>query len=332
MSEFRAKVVGCGSYLPDRLVTNADLAGVVETDDEWIVSRTGIRQRYLAHDNQLTSDLGAAAAERALARSGVDRRDVDLIIVATTTPDDTFPATAASVQAKLGITRGAAFDIQAVCAGFVFSLAVADALIRTGQYRTALVVGAETYSRILDWSDRSTCVLFGDGAGAVVLQADAADTAVRGSPGWGQERGVISTHLHTDGRYRDILFVDGGPSRTQTVGHLRMTGKDVFRHAVANLTAVADEALAYNGMTADMVSWFVPHQANQRIIDGVAKKLGLGANRIISTVDRHANTSAASIPLALDDGVDRGLIKEGDLLLMLAIGGGLAWGGALVRW
>ncbi len=320
-----ARIAGCGSYLPARIMTNDELAARLDTSDEWIVSRTGIRQRHVAAEGELTSDLGAEAGRRALAGAGVPVDGVDLVVVATTTPDDTFPSTASQVQAKLGITRGAAFDVQAVCAGFVFALAVADNFLRLGQARTALVVGAETYSRILDWEDRGTCVLFGDGAGAVVLAGETGPVR----DGHSQ---IYSTHLHTDGRYRDILYVDGGPSRTRTVGHLRMAGPEVFRHAVSNLAAAAQEALEANGVGIDEVDWLVPHQANMRILDGVARKLRLPAERIIVTLDRHANTSAASIPLALDEATNDGRIKAGDIILMEAIGGGLSWGSALVRW
>jgi 3-oxoacyl-[acyl-carrier-protein] synthase-3 len=328
----RSQIIGCGSYLPERILTNAELAERMHTSDDWIVTRTGIRERRIAAPGELTSDLGVRAAERALADAGVVASDIDMIVVATSTPDDTFPATATRVQAKLGLHRGFAFDVQAVCSGFVFALAVADNFIRTQQARTALVVGAETYSRILDWEDRSTCVLFGDGAGAVVLRAGPSDEVALGQVGWGRNRGILSTHLHTDGRYRDILYVDGGPSSTQTVGCLRMSGKEVFRHAVANLAAVAEEALAYCGFGVADVDWVVPHQANTRILDGVARKLALPHERLIVTVSRHANTSAASIPLALDEAHRDGRLAPGHLVLLEAIGGGLAWGAALVRW
>jgi 3-oxoacyl-[acyl-carrier-protein] synthase III len=334
-----SEVIGCGSYLPERILTNDELARRLDTSNEWIVARTGIGQRHIAADGEVTSDLGARAAERALAAAGVSTEDVDLIIVGTSTPDDTFPATATQVQAKLGITRGVAFDVQAVCSGFVFALAVADNFIKNGQARTALVVGAETYSRILDWNDRGTCVLFGDGAGALVLRASGGaargDGGVEGAVvGVGDNcpRGILSTHLHSDGRHRDILYVDGGPSATRTVGFLRMSGKEVFRHAVASLSAVALEAVKANGLDIEDIDWLVPHQANIRILDGVARKLGVPPERVITTVDRHANTSAASIPLALDVAVLDGRIKRGDLVLLEAIGGGLTWGAALVRW
>ncbi|TVR81609.1 MAG: ketoacyl-ACP synthase III [Rhodospirillales bacterium] len=332
MNDYRSRLIGCGSYLPETVVTNAELAQRVGSSDDWIVERTGIRQRHIAADGQVTSDLAEQACRRAIDHAGIDVGDVDLVVVATTTPDDTFPATATRVQAKLGIRRGAAMDVQAVCAGFVFGLAVGDNFIRTGQARTALVVGAETYSRIVDWEDRGTCVLFGDGAGAVVLQSANGDGVARGEAGWGEAPGILSTHLHSDGRFRDILYVDGGPSATQTVGHLRMSGREVFRHAVTNLAAVAEEACRANGISLNDVDWIVPHQANLRILDGIARKLGVPEGRFVITVDRHANTSAASIPLALDDAVRDGRIKAGDLVLMEAIGGGLSWGAALVRW
>lgn len=332
MTDFRSQIVGCGSFLPERMVTNAELAQRLDTTDEWIVARTGIRRRHIAADGVLTSDLAVAASERALKSAGLAPNDVDLVVVGTTTPDDTFPATATRVQAKLGLDAAAAFDVQAVCAGFVFALSVADNFIKVGQSKTALVIGAETYSRILDWEDRSTCVLFGDGAGAVVLRADANGDSERRDSGRGGPRGVLSTHLHSDGRLRDILYVDGGPSSTQTVGHLRMSGKEVFRHAVGNLAAAAREAVEANGLTLGDIDWIVPHQANLRILEGISRKLNVPSDRIVVTVDRHANTSAASIPLALDEAVSDGRIKEGDLVLLEAIGGGMAWGAALVRW
>jgi 3-oxoacyl-[acyl-carrier-protein] synthase-3 len=318
--------------LPERILTNADLARRLDTSDEWIVARTGIRQRHIAADGELTSDLATRAAERALAAAGVAPTELDLILVGTTTPDDTFPATATKVQANLGCRCGAAFDIQAVCSGFVFALATADNFIRTGQARTALVIGAETYSRILDWTDRGTCVLFGDGAGALVLRGENGRGGEATAPIGNRSRGILSTHLHSDGRYRDILYVDGGPSSTQTVGHLRMSGKEVFRHAVASLAAVAEEAVRANELTLADLDWVVPHQANIRILDGVGRKLGLPPERVIATVDRHANTSAASIPLALDVACGDGRLKPGDLVLMQAIGGGLTWGAVLARW
>ncbi|MGE3936882.1 MAG: beta-ketoacyl-ACP synthase III, partial [Rhodospirillaceae bacterium] len=305
----RSIVAGCGSYLPARVMTNAELAELVDTSDDWIVQRTGIRERHIAAEGELTSDLALAAAQAALAQAAMGPRDVDLVVVATATPDETFPATATRVQARLGMTRGAAFDVQAVCSGFVYALNVADNFIRLGQAGTALVIGAETFSRILDWRDRTTCVLFGDGAGAVVLRAGE-------GTGTSRDRGVLSNHIHSDGRQHDMLYVDGGPSTTQTAGYLRMQGREVFRHAVANLAGVVEEALAANGLTAADVDWLVPHQANLRILDGTARKLGVSADKVIVTVDRHANTSAASIPLALDQGVRDGRIKPGDLLVL----------------
>lgn len=328
----RSRIIGCGSYLPDRVITNAELAERLDTSDEWIAARTGIKKRHIAADGELTSDLALQASNQALNLAKLSASAVDLVIVCTTTPDDTFPATATRVQAQLGMNEGIAFDIQAVCSGFVYGLTVADNFIKAGQVKTALVIGAETYSRILDWEDRGTCVLFGDGAGAVILSAGEGDDSRPGEVGWGQAQGIISTHLHSDGRYRDILYVDGGPSATGTVGHLRMSGREVFRHAVTDLAAVAQEAMTANGIGIGAVDWIVPHQANQRIIDGVARKLGIAMDRVIVTVDRHANTSAASIPLALDQAVRDGRIKRGDLVLMEAMGGGLTWGAALVRW
>jgi len=332
MPGIRSQVIGCGSYLPERVVTNAELAARIDTTDEWITSRSGIRQRHVAAEGEITSDLAIQACDRALAHAGVDAGDVDLIVVGTTTPDDTFPATAVRVQAELGITSGTAFDVQAVCSGFVFALTTADNFIKAGQARTALVIGAETYSRILDWEDRGTCVLFGDGAGAVVLRAGESDDVAVGEPGWGTAQGILSTHLHSDGRYRDILYVDGGVSRTMTTGHLRMSGKEVFRHAVVNLASIVEEAASANGMEPTDIDWIVPHQANQRILEGTAKKLGIGTDRVVITLDRHANASAASIPLALDEAVRDGRIERGQLVLMEAMGGGLTWGAALVRW
>jgi 3-oxoacyl-[acyl-carrier-protein] synthase-3 len=332
MLHLSSRIIGCGSYLPQRILTNAELAQQLETSDEWIVARTGIRQRHIAAEGELTSDLATCAAARALANAEITAAEVDLIIVGTSTPDDTFPATATQVQAKLGSTRGVAFDLQAVCSGFVFALATADNFIRAGQVQTALVIGAETYSRILDWSDRGTCVLFGDGAGAVVLRAANGAGGEQTAPVGNRALGILSTHLHSDGRFRDILYVDGGPSSTQTVGHLRMSGKEVFRHAVASLAAVAEEAVAANDLKLTDLDWVVPHQANIRILDAVGRKLGLPAEKVIATVDRHANTSAASIPLALDVACGDGRLKAGDLVLMEAIGGGLTWGAVLARW
>jgi 3-oxoacyl-[acyl-carrier-protein] synthase-3 len=327
MNELKCAIVGCGSYLPEKIVTNEELAQRIDTSDQWIFERTGIRQRHIAGSHELTSDLAARAAERALQSAGLNHSEVDLIVVATTTPDDTFPSTATRVQAKLGVTRGAAFDVQAVCSGFVFAIATAHNFIRSGQSRTALVIGAEIYSRILDWEDRSTCVLFGDGAGAVVLRG------CTEPPGDGAHASeILSTHLHSDGRFRDILFVDGGPSSTQTVGHLRMLGKEVYRHAVTCLSSVAEEALAAHGFAVSDLDWVVPHQANVRILDSLGKRLGLPPERLVVTVDRHANTSAASIPLALDVAVSDGRLQRGQLVLMEAIGGGLTWGAVIARW
>jgi 3-oxoacyl-[acyl-carrier-protein] synthase-3 len=321
----RSQVAGCGSYLPARIVTNVELSKRLDTSDEWIAERTGIRQRHIAAEGELTSHLATKAAAAALENAGIGADAVDLIVVATSTPDETFPATATRVQSALGIEKGAAFDVQAVCTGFVYAMAVADALLRLGSAQTALVIGAETFSRILDWSDRGTCVLFGDGAGALVLK--------RGEgQGKGSDRGVLSTHLHADGRYHDLLYVDGGPSSTGTAGHLRMQGQEIFRHAVVKLHDVVHEALAANGMKIADIDWLVPHQANRRIMMGTARKLGLPEDRLIVTIDRHANTSAASIPLALCEAAKDGRIKRGDLVMLEAIGGGLTWGSCLLRW
>ncbi len=321
----RSVVAGCGAYLPERIVTNDELAKRIDTSDEWIRKRTGIHQRHIAADNQYTSDLALAAARRAMAAAGVDAGDLDMIILATATPDETFPATATRVQSALGMTRGAAFDIQAVCSGFIFALNLADNFIRLEQAGTVLVIGAETFSRLLDWDDRTTCVLFGDGAGAVVLRAQNGD-------GGTADRGILTNRIHSDGRHHDLLFVDGGPSSTRTVGHLRMVGREVFRHAVKNMAAVLDEALGDLDMTADDIDWLVPHQANRRILDTTARKLGIAPARLVLTVDRHANTSAASIPLALAEAAGDGRIKPGDLVVMEAMGGGFTWGASVVRW
>jgi len=321
----RSVVAGCGGYLPERILTNDDLAKTVDTSHEWIVKRTGIHHRHIAAEDEKTSDLALAAARRALEAAGLAAAELDIIILATATPDQTFPATATRVQAALGMTRGAAFDVQAVCSGFIYGLSIADNFIRLGQAETALVIGAETFSRIIDWTDRTTCVLFGDGAGAVVLRSQEGN-------GDNGDRGILSTHLHSDGRYHDMLYVDGGPSSTKTVGHLKMVGRDVFRHAVVNLSAVIEEALEANGLTAADIDWIVPHQANLRILDGTAKKLKLSPEKMIVTVDRHANTSAASIPLALVEAVDSGRIKPGHLLVLEAMGGGFTWGASVVRW
>jgi 3-oxoacyl-[acyl-carrier-protein] synthase-3 len=321
----RSVVLGSGSYLPARCLTNDELSRMVDTSDDWIVQRTGIRQRHIAADGELTSDLGLAAARAALAAARVDAQSIDLIVLATSTPDNTFPASAVSVQAGLGITQGAAFDLQAVCSGFVYAMATADGLLRSGMHERALVIGAETFSRILDWEDRGTCVLFGDGAGAVVMEAQQ-------QAGTREDRGVLTSHLRSDGRHKTKLYVDGGPSSTQTVGHLRMEGKDVFRFAVGAITDVIKDVFRDTGYTADDLDWFVPHQANKRIIDGSAHKLGIAPEKVVTTVDRHGNTSAASIPLALDVAVKDGRIKQGDLVLLEAMGGGFTWGAALVRW
>jgi 3-oxoacyl-[acyl-carrier-protein] synthase III len=321
----RSVVQGCGAYLPKKIVTNDELAKKVDTSDQWIQQRTGIKQRHIAADGEFTSHLAIKASERALHHAGLKGADLDLIVLATATPDETFPATATAVQKALGMASGAAFDVQAVCAGFVYGLSIADSMIKTGLASTALVIGAETFSRILDWSDRSTCVLFGDGAGAVVL---------RGEPGKGTaaDRGILANALHSDGRQHDILYVDGGPSSTRSTGYLRMEGREVFKHAVINMAAVVGEVLAKADLETDDIDWLVPHQANKRIIDGTGRKLGLSPDRVVITVDKHANTSAASIPLALDVAVKDGRIKKGDLLLLEGIGGGLAWGASLVRW
>ena len=325
MTVLRSVVLGCGSYLPARILSNDELAKSVETTDEWIVQRTGIRERHIAAAGELTSDLALHAARAALANARVEAASIDLIVLATSTPDQTFPATAVSVQARLGITRGAAFDVQAVCSGFVFALSVTDAMLKSGGFKRALVIGAETFSRILDWSDRTTCVLFGDGAGALVLEAQP-------QPGTSADRGLLTTHLRSDGRHKSKLYVDGGPSSTQTVGHLRMEGREVFKHAVAMITDVIDDAFTATGTSAADIDWFVPHQANKRIIDGSAHKLGIAPEKVVVTVDRHGNTSAASIPLALADAVADRRIKRGNLILLEAMGGGFTWGSALLRW
>jgi len=320
----RSRIVGVGAHLPARVVSNEELAEKVDTSNEWIIERTGIRQRHIAAEGEKTSDLAIAAARKALAAAGMTGEDLGMIVVATATPDNTFPATSTRVQAALGMTKGFALDVQAVCSGFIFALSVADNFIKSGQVTSALVIGAETFSRILDWEDRTTCVLFGDGAGAVVLKAEQGE-------GTSADTGILSTHLHSDGRHYDLLHVDGGPSSTQTVGHLRMEGREVFRHAVTNLASVVQEALEANGMKSDDIDWLVPHQANMRILEGTGRKLKMPAERIIVTVDRHANTSAASVPLALAEAVGDGRIKAGDVVLLEAMGGGFTWGAALVR-
>ena len=316
----RAAIIGTGSQLPRRVVTNAELAARIDTSDEWIVERTGIRQRYVAEEGETTSTLATEAARKALAAAGVEASDIGLIIVATATPDHTFPSVATQVQANLGIADGVAFDVQAVCSGFLYAVTVGENMLRAGSADRALIIGAETFSRILDWEDRTTCVLFGDGAGAVVLQAEDG------------ERGILASALHADGRHRELLYVDGGPSTTGTVGHLRMQGREVFRHAVVNLASVLNETLERAGLKIDDIDWLVPHQANRRILEGTARKLGLSPDKVVMTVDRHANTSAASIPLALDEAVRDGRIKPGQLVILEAMGGGFTWGAAAVRW
>jgi 3-oxoacyl-[acyl-carrier-protein] synthase III len=321
----RSIIRGTGSALPDKIVTNAELAEKLDTSDEWIVQRTGIRQRHIACGfEETTSVLATRAAEAALAHAGMTAADIDLIVLATATPDYTFPSTATQVQCNLGMTHGAAFDLQAVCSGFVYAMSVANTMLITGMHKRALVIGAETFSRILDWDDRTTCVLFGDGAGAVVLEA---------APGTGNmsDRGVLTAHLRSDGHHREKLFVDGGPSSTKTTGHLRMQGKEVFKHAVGMITDVIEAAYAATGLNSDDIDWFVPHQANKRIIDASAHKLGIAPEKVVITVDMHGNTSAASIPLALDTAVKDGRIKQGQLVLLEAMGGGFTWGSVLVR-
>ncbi|WP_417524851.1 beta-ketoacyl-ACP synthase III [Marinovum sp.] len=320
----RAVVIGSGHYLPERVVENAEFEKTLETSDEWIRSRSGIERRHFAAEDETTSDLATKAAQNALAQAGLQPDDIDAIVVATSTADLTFPSSASMVQAKLGMTRGFAFDIQAVCAGFAYALTNANALILSGQAERVLVIGAETFSRIMDWTDRSTCVLFGDGAGALVLEAQE-------GAGAASDRGILSTDLNSDGRHKDILYVDGGIS-TQTTGFLRMQGKEVFRHAIEKLAATAEKAMERAGVTSDDVDWVVPHQANIRIIQGTARKMGLSMDKVIVTVQDHGNTSAASIPLALSVGVERGQIKPGDLIVTEAIGGGLAWGAVVLRW
>lgn len=325
MTKIQSVVRGVGGYLPERIMTNDDLAKIVDTSDEWIVQRTGIRQRHIAAEGEYTSDLALAAARRALENAGMDANEIDLIVVGTTTPDRTFPATAALVQQKLGITKGSAFDVQAVCSGFVFGVATADSYLKTGMAKRALVIGAETASRILDWNDRTTCVLFGDGAGAIILEAqEVADDA----PG----NGILVSSLRTDGSHWDKLYVDGGVSTTQSIGHLRMEGKEVFKHAVGMISDVVEEVLEKTGRTTEDLDWFVPHQANKRIIDGAGRKLGIPEAKTIVTVDRHANTSAASVPLALWEASTDGRIKKGDLVMIEAMGGGFTWGAALIVW
>lgn len=325
MAVIRSVIRGVGAHLPKRVITNADMTKIVDTSDDWIVERTGIRERHIADEGERTSDLGVAAAKQALVRAGVDPVDVDLVICATATPDRTFPATAVTIQRALGVTKGAAFDVQAVCSGFVYALTIADNFLKSGQFKRAVVIGAETFSRILDWSDRATCVLFGDGAGAVVLEAQP-------QHGTREDRGILSTCIRSDGRFEELLYVDGGPGSTKTVGHLRMNGREVFRHAVQKIAGVIEETLVTTGYAADEIDLYVPHQANKRILDGVAKKLGVEPERIVVTLDRHGNTSAASVPLALNQAFEQHRLKEGNLVLMEAMGGGLTWGAVLARW
>jgi 3-oxoacyl-[acyl-carrier-protein] synthase III len=324
MGVARSIVRGVGSYLPARVVPNAELAAKLDTSDEWIRERTGIRERRIAADGEFTSDLAIAAAQEALRAAGMLASAVDMIVLATATPDETFPATATTVQARLG-TKGAAFDLQAVCSGFIYALAVADNFIKAGQVKNCLVIGAETFSRILDWNDRTTSVLFGDGAGAMVLSAGQGEGSTK-------DRGILSTHLFADGRHHDLLYVDGGPSKTKTTGFLRMEGREVFRHGVTNMAEAIETALQATSLTASDIDWFVPHQANQRILDATARKVGVHPSRVVSTVANHANTSAASVPLALSVAVGDGRIKPGNLVLLEAMGGGFTWGSALIRW
>jgi 3-oxoacyl-[acyl-carrier-protein] synthase-3 len=316
---------GVGAYLPKRVMTNDDLSRLVDTSDAWIRERTGIEERHIAEEGELTSDLGIAASHQALVRAGIDPVDIDLVVCATSTPDRTFPATGVRIQAGLGITRGAAFDVQAVCSGFVYALSIADNFLKTGQFKRAIVVGAETFSRILDWSDRGTCVLFGDGAGAVVLEAQT-------QLGSRDDRGVLATRIRSDGRFEDLLYVDGGPGSTKTTGHLRMNGREVFRHAVQKISGVIEETLVMTGYAPSEVDLYVPHQANKRILDGIAHRLGIEPSKIVYTLAKHGNTSAASIPLALNQAVEDRRLTEGRLVLMEAMGGGLTWGAALARW
>ncbi|MEX1034885.1 MAG: beta-ketoacyl-ACP synthase III [Sneathiella sp.] len=321
----RSVITATGSYLPERILTNEEISTMVDTTDEWIVARSGIKQRHIAADGELTSDLATHAARAALEMAGLTPDDIDLIVLATATPDETFPATATVVQKNLGMTGGFAFDIQAVCTGFLYALATADNFIKSGQVSRALVIGAETFSRILDWEDRTTCVLFADGAGAIILEAQE-------GAGTTDDRGILTSHLHSDGDKHDLLYVDGGPSSTGTTGYLRMEGREVFRHAVNNLASVVHEAMDATGLTTDDIDWLIPHQANKRIIDGTGKKLKLDPEKVVLTVHKHGNTSAASVPLALDEAVRDGRIQRGDLLLLEAMGGGFTWGSALVRW
>ena len=325
MAFIRSIIRGVGASLPKRIMTNDDLARLVDTSDEWIRDRTGIEQRHIAAEGELTSDLGIAASRQALVRAGIDPIDIDLVVCATSTPDRTFPATGVRIQAGLGVTKGAAFDVQAVCSGFVYALSIADNFLKAGQFKRAIVVGAETFSRILDWSDRGTCVLFGDGAGAVVLEAQ---TQLGGR----EDRGILATRIRSDGRFEELLYVDGGPGSTKTTGHLRMNGREVFRHAVQKISGVIEETLVMTGYAPDEVDLYVPHQANKRILDGIAKRLSIPPEKIVFTLAKHGNTSAASIPLALNQAFEDHRLIEGRLVLMEAMGGGLTWGAALARW
>lgn len=325
MLNLRAVVAGVGSYLPERVMTNDDISKIVDTTSEWIVQRTGIRQRHIAADGETTSDLATKAAERALQHAGMSASEIDLVILATSTPDNTFPATAVSVQHRLGIVQGAAFDVQAVCSGFVYAMSIADSFIRAGNAKNVIVIGAETFSRILDWTDRTTCVLFGDGAGAAVLRAEEQPDDV-------SQRGILTCHLRSDGAHKEKLYVDGGPSTTQSTGHLRMQGKEVFKHAVGMISDVVTDAFSASGTTSEELTWFIPHQANKRIIEASADKLGIDMKKIVMTVENHGNTSAASIPLAIDVAVKDGRVKRGDLVMLEAMGGGFTWGSVLLRW
>lgn len=325
MAIVRSVIRGVGAHLPKRVVTNDDLARIVDTSDEWIRERTGIEERHIAEEGEFTSDMGIAASRQALVRAGIDPIDIDLVICATATPDRTFPATAVKIQCGLGVTKGAAFDVQAVCSGFIFALAIADNFIKTGQSKRSLVVGAESFSRILDWKDRGTCVLFGDGAGAIVLEAQ---TQI----GNRDDRGILATRLRSDGRFEELLYVDGGPGSTKTTGHLRMNGREVFRHAVQKISSVIEETLVMSGYAPDEIDLYVPHQANKRILDGIGKKLGIPPHKVVVTLDKHGNTSAASVPLALNQAFEDHRIREGCLVLMEAMGGGFTWGAALARW
>ena len=325
MAFIRSVIRGVGAYLPKRVMTNEDLSRIVDTNDEWIRERTGIEERHIAAEGELTSDLGIAASRQALVRAGIDPVDIDLIVCATSTPDRTFPATGVRIQAGLGVTKGAAFDVQAVCSGFVYALSIADNFLKAGQFKRAIVVGAETFSRILDWEDRGTCVLFGDGAGAVVLEAQS-------QLGSREDRGILATRIRSDGRFEDLLYVDGGPGSTKTTGHLRMNGREVFRHAVQKISGVMEETLVMTGYAPGEIDLYVPHQANKRILDGIAHRLGIKPEKVVFTLAKHGNTSAASIPLALNQAVEDHRLAEGRLVLMEAMGGGLTWGAALARW